>query len=459
MKRFTWTIQMGDGEEFTEDIDEIKHSRDENDRNSSEDDALEYEEVSLSDMLLNIHAVYLMSRCVKNNDYLPFIQEKEISVHLDAAQEFLAINKIMLDEIAEVSSKELKDEKECRQVYDFIQMCRDNWHETDEVFYNSIIQSESYQYFLQSENHNYLSYIDSIMSFHHINPKRKPYYYFNLMALEVNYEVVEERYKLVRILSFVNHYYPTETDALTCQMVIQPQLFEDHLDMLEDEIINNCNDNISEYLSAYSVDDKGFIDSINKMIDCINSCKSGFSKYQRSIRPHRQNDGAKCFGLMDLDNSRYVSLCGPFDAKDSKILKHLKFSDKLKTRYANLKSSLHKYILLHPEFNGSIYSEMNLNMKSYPRTGYIKTIQTLDKAIDKGVDSKTIQSEYSCCERKMFSKICTPVKGNCYLFTSLETCKKCRPAVKELIATYMGLSLRVFYLKNGIITEADVSKF
>ena len=59
----------------------------------------------------------------------------------------------------------------------------------------------------------------------------------------------------------------------------------------------------------------------------------------------------------------------------------------------------------------------------------------------------------------MFSKVAKMNQGDCILFTSMETCYACKPAVKEMIALYPNNNFEVFCLQNGIIKKLDPSLF
>ena len=439
MTKFTWEVNLGkEGYNFEEEFDETQLEV-----NELEED---WEDVSITSLLINIHAVSLMIDVIEKNKNKDN-QYGQISLYSDEMQDYFDISKLILHDIYKSAQKKLDNEVEYDFVSRFIDLCRDQW---DAPYFEEIIKKSEYYLYLDGLRHkNYIRIIESIIASHDVSPERKPYYYFKQMSLEVNREIIGERYEVLKKISYVNKYFPAKDQPLTCQMIINDQEYQYYLETIENAVIHKCNESISHYLSSSSLDDEKFKTSIVEIIKCIRAGKEkGFSKYNKSIDGGKNR---KCFGVMEVGNTYYVSLCGPFDVCEKKILSYLNFSESQKTRYENMKKCVNQYIKMHEKFINSVYSEMGLEVKFYPyASSSITKEQTLEESIDNGIVPNTIMSEYSCCERKMIAKSKSMISTNsvCSMFTSMEPCKKCKPAIDELRKV---LAINGFYLENGEI--------
>ena len=160
-------------------------------------------------------------------------------------------------------------------------------------------------------------------------------------------------------------------------------------------------------------------------------------------------------------NTVFISLSGPFDVTDRMIKKYLDYNQNRQNSYNALLEKVNKIFLANPAFNKAQYARLNLMTERFlcnmnNQRIILKNGQIVEDAIENKVSKNEIASDYSCCERKIFSVVQNITGAECYLFTKFKPCKKCRPAIKKFLNN-TNCNMKIFYYENGTVEEYDMS--
>lgn len=407
-----------------------------------------------SDYLFDFHLLKLMKKTILNNEYN--ITNKEIHLYYDVIQKFLAYNKGILVFIDKIRNSENTNTDLCEDIFSFIDTCRntmpntETFNEIRETFpklfdensscYNEVIAIE--EYFLNLNNNYYY---------------KQPYYLYEKLVMKIS-PIIKERRQLVKMIKHILPYRPYWRNngmPLTCQMILNDDNYFGFIGQASSLIVSDVEKTINSYLAFTSITEDNFKDSVNHMINCINSCdKSGNHNFGRFIGKKKG-----CFCLFDINTDEYISLSGPFDATDCIIVSYFGYDRNKINSNNELMNKINNIILSDSTLSKSKYAKLNLLTKRYPYTtnsNISSSGETIDDAINQKIDKNEIQSDYSCCERKIFSYISATASGMCYMFVRHEPCKKCKPAIKDFLQT-QGRQMRIFYYDNDIVKEFDVS--
>lgn len=413
----------------------------------------ESDEISSGSLLLNLHAAYLMRECVRNHNYESQIENQHISLYLDEYEEAIDFSKYILASIEHSKRQSLPNDNIYREIKDYIQMCRDHWNDESSVFVELTNDRERFPHVMNELYVNHVSIINEKQRLNYNSQigEDQPYHQYYLLAKKANPSIFEERYKMMETFSYAKKYYPKKGEPLKCQMAIDDQDYNSFLDDASDSVIEFCQETTEFYLNVPSPESIPINDSITKLQECINKEVNG----QRYFRKYRKENG--CFGLLEGDKGTYLALSGPFDVQDKDILNYLCFDPNKDKSNKDLQNNMNKLILNDPYFIKAIYSEMNKKVKRYPcvipekppRT--ISSLQSLEDAMNASVDKGEIESDYSCCERKMFSKLNYPLNGSWAMFTRHKPCPKCVPAIKDVLNKNPGCSILIYFCdkENG----------
>ena len=458
MKTFTWKY----GKEtlsFKEVFDEhrywddgLKNSGERNfEENISEDD---YEsENSLeqpSEYLFDIHLLKLMKSSISKNEYN--ITNKDIHLGYDVVQEFLAYIKGLLVNIDKTTYSETADIDLHEYIFRFINACRTTWPESESF---DGIRKEFSDFF--DENSPYQDEVIAIENyFLDRSHRRQPYYLYEKLVGKIS-PLMRERRQLVRMIKYIQPYKARayNSEGLTCQMILNDDFYLDFIKQADNLIVSDATETINTYLAATSIDEADFRNSVDHMIDCINSCDKGGHHLFGRFRSNNKG----CFCVFDINTEEYISLSGPFDINNPIIEAYFGYDQNKKRSNKDLMTKINSIILADSVLQNSKYARLNLLTKRYPYTNgpsIPSDGETVKDAIKRKIDKNEIQSGYSCCERKIFSFINDTDTGQCYMFVKHEPCQKCIPAIKRFLQNPRR-QMRIFYYDNDLVKEFDMS--
>ena len=450
MIKFIW--KYGKGNEAIE-LNENFDEKNNNDLEFSREENSNYvgnRSVNPSDYLFDIHFTKLMKKTVESHEY--DIKDENVDLGYDKLQKFFSYNKGLLYEIDKTVERETSDNDLREQVFQVINYWRNVWN--GQVEY--INDEDRFPY---TENSIFYKEVVAIDNYYNAHYEYPPYYLFERMVEKIS-PLMKERRQLVKMIRYTSPYKHTYLSQsghalLTCQMVLDENNYNDFIYDAKEKITKYAEDTINEYLSSSTADDRAFLNSVNNMISCIESCDKGGNHNFGRYRGNKKG----CFSIFDTATDKYVSLSGPFDVTDSSIETYLKISEGKKVSNNQLKNKIHNIILADSTLCGAKYSNLNLRTKRFPYSS--KTLissngETVQDAMNSHVSINEIESDYSCCERKIFSCIPNIVSGDCYMFARHEPCEKCRPAIKKVL-NKTSCNMRIFYYDNNNVKEFDMS--
>lgn len=453
MKTFTWKY----GKEqlpFEENFDEQYYKNEAFDdsrkkffnENYNEGDIKDVKELKQpSEYLFEIHLLKLMKNIIAKNEYN--ITDKVINLGYDVIHTFFAYSKGLIVDIEKTKDAENSNTNLRNEIYQFIDYCRQTWRSYES--FNAVSQEFPQLFDRKSPYFHEITAIqDYLLSKKHAN---QPYHLYEKLVMKVS-PLMKERRQLIRMIKYTilynNEMRSYYNNALTCQMILNDSYYFDFINKASNQILLDTTNTINAYLNASSTDEFNFTNSINRMIDCINSCdKGGNHNFGRFI-----GNKKGCFCVFDINTDEYVSFSGPFDISDPQIEAYFNFNQRKKQSNEALMNKINSIILADSTFQKSKYANLNLLTMRYT---YGKTFnipsggESVGEAISRHVDSKEIQSDYSCCERKIFSFISNSEVGQCYMFARNEPCEKCKPAIKKFLKI-PGRQMRIFYYDNGV---------
>ncbi len=431
--------------------DEVKDTFESGDFRSEVPEEVE-EEITISDCLLDLKALELMTQAVKSHDYN--VSDIEIRVGYEDARRFLAYSKSLLQKYYSSSSSADDVPPSARnQLIDFIDRCRSEW-EKKAADGGTPGELDLDNYFTDSQSSSlFYEDVQDIKEYYKNERRYPPYYIFERMVSKIS-PLSKERRILVKMSKYAYRYSARqgEKNLLTCQMVLSDASYGSFSNAAKNEIVAFTEETINKYLSSSIGGDKGqdFNDAMNSMITCINSCdKAGNHNFGQFIGKKQ-----KCFGLFDVNPERYISLSGPFDVTDNVIESYLQFDFSKQQSNKDLMRKIKDIIMKDPILSGSKYSNLigQTCRYSYPGKKIPNGKETVSDAINRNVPPNEIGSDFTCCERKILAQVPATTGKICYLFTRHLPCPKCEPAIQEWI-NKTGCSLKIYYLHNDIITE------
>ncbi len=424
--------------------------------------------VQPSEYIFDIHLIKLMYDAVRNTDVNYTVNGKTLGY--SEVLKFLACNKGVLVEIERQREYEknrsnnedpnYRDNYEAeehlfQEIYSYIEHCRRLWPNRNTDSLDSIKDGERFPFIYDPRGGFSFLYCAEAIKRVFQNPKAKhqPYNYYNQLLQAIKSDTIDRRLKLNQLASYAKIYYNDKNGKLLCQVILDGHSFADYLMQMKNSIVRFCNKVIGLYLSSNSILDVQFSKSMSEMIKCINSCdKGGYHNFGKYIGKNN-----KCFGLIFTDQDKYVSLSGPFDVVDSKIKKYLTSEFVDSNSHKQLREKVKKCIMADSEFKTAIYSEMNLlTMRYLPQKK--PHWQSLDNAIDSNENPDDIIDDYSCCERKMFSKMHDYVHRYCYIFTRHEPCHKCKPAIMKFKKDNRKCALQIYTYLNDNVTPYNLKE-
>lgn len=403
-----------------------------------------------SEYLFDVHLLKLMKNTISKSEYN--IANKDMHLGYDIAQKFLAYNKGLLAEIDKSMNSESNDIDLCEYIYRFINACRTTW-QNDKSF-DEIREEFSV---LFDENSQYNDEIIAIEKyFRDDNHLRQPYYLYEKLVKKIS-PLIRERRQLIRMIKYISPYRlrAYNREPLTCQMVLHDEFYSDFIKEADDLIVSDATKTINDYLASTSIDEADFRNSVNHMIDCINSCDKGGYHNFGYFRSNKRG----CFCVFDINTDEYISLSGPFDVTDPVIEAYFGYDQNKKRSNKALMTKINSIILADSVLQNSKYAGLNLLTKRYPYTNgpsIPSNGETVEDAIKRKIDKNEIQGGYSCCERKIFSFISDTDLGQCYMFVKHKPCQRCIPAIKKFLQN-PGRIMRIFYYDNDSVKEFDMS--
>lgn len=460
MITFTWKYgkeqilfeEIFDEHRYQNDISENSREQHSNENIDEDDFESESRLKQPSEYLFDIHLLKLMKNAVLENEYN--ITNKHIHLYYDVIQKFLAYNKGLLVKIDKITYSENKNIKLCEQIFHLIDTCRTIW-QTGESF--DVIRRESPELF--EENNSYQGEILAIENyFQDRNHRDQPYYLYEKLVQNIS-PLMKERRQLVRMIKYISPYIhtlsPHGNKVLTCQMILQDDYYFEFIKQASELIVSDVTETINAYLALSSINEADFTNSMEHIINCINFCDR-FGNYAFG-RFRGKNKG--CFCVFDIAAAEYISLSGPFDVTDSTIESYFGYDQNKKRSNKDLMDKINNIILADPTFQNSKYVNLSLLTRRYPYTNspnIPSNGETVKDAIKRRIDKNEIQSDYSCCERKIFSRINAADLGQSYMFARHKPCQKCIPAIRRFLQV-PGRQMKIFYYENDSIKEFDMS--
>jgi hypothetical protein len=445
MVHFTWNYgeeQIRFDEYFNENEEETKGFLGEDEQNYMLD-----EYANPSDYLFDIHMTKLMREAVVKYNY--DVSERNINLGYEQAQTFLAYNKGLLIELTRTVSQETDDDELREQVFQFIDYWRDVWNGHMQV--EDVYEQMSTFY---SDDSRFYEEAIAIRNYYEQEHHYPPYYLFEKMVARISRLMVARR-RLVRQVKYIYAYLPQNGQALTCQMILNDNYYRNFMERVRERVVVDVETAVNDYLSASSIDDSAFIYSVKHMIDCINSCDNGGNHNFGKYRVKKKG----CFSLFDTGTDRYASLSGPFDVTEPSIKSYFSFDKRKQDANDNLIKKINSIILADSHLRGTKYANLTLYTKRFPYCGgpvIPNNGETVQDAMNRRVLSSDIQSDYSCCERKIIPFVPNTFSGLGFMFARHEPCKKCRPALKNFL-NQTRCDMRIYYYENDVIKEFNVS--
>jgi hypothetical protein len=439
MTTFTWKYGMN----------QLLFKENFNEHNYRNDDfESENELVQPSEYLFDIHLSKLMKNTISKNEYN--ITNKVINLRYDLVQKYLAYNKGLLVEIDRTTQAEINENDLRYEIFQFIDYCRHIWRSGGSF---NVIREEFPHLF--DVNSPYLYEVINIENYFYNNSHQsQPYYLYEKLVRGIS-PLMKERRQLVRMIKYISPYSSHSDNALTCQIILVDREYDSFINNARELIISDTTETINSYLASTAIDEEHFRNSVNHMLVCIDSCDRGGNHNFGRYRGRKKG----CFSVFDINTDEYVSLSGPFDITDKTIDTYFGFDSDKKRSNSELLNRVKQIILADSFFKNSKYANLNLKTERYPYTNgpSIPSLgETVQDAIKRSINSNEIQSDYSCCERKIFSFIPDNVLGQCYMFARHKPCPKCCPAIKKFLQI-AGRQMKIFYYDNDQVKEFDMS--
>lgn len=304
---------------------------------------------------------------------------------------------------------------------------------------------------------------------------------------------------ITKMLSMIYRYQPKLEDDLTCQLILDRDKFVNYIQRQSQRVYNYCTRVGNVYLNLggemSSTGDRGTSysssnvpesnpdsssgsgsnggnppggnppdrnsgeedvpKSAEELLKCIRTCSqlhknvNIFDDFYFSKKKNNQ----KCFGVMENISTQeiYVSLSGGFDVRDPAILNYfVDLKPKQRKKDAIDRARLARdYILRWSEFTNATYAEMNMKIIRNIGISVLPKWEQLSYAIANQVDVKTILKDYSCCERKIISKIPSAKNEEYCIFTRFKACQQhCSPAITAF-RNDRHATVRCYYYNEG----------
>ncbi len=415
---------------------------------------MENEMPGTGDILFGFHTMALIAETARDNGYL--IDEDPFPLDLAPVFQFVNASKNYLVEMDRSLGKYISESENgdlARSAYAFIDRCRTIFTEGEPVD-RSTLQSNYAQLFsYQSDTREtaleILDYLEQ-----RDDETKQPYHLYERLATRVSREIVVERRTLVRRLSYARQYYPASGGPLVCQLVLDDEQYRDYIAETKTYVIFACSETGTKYLNTSSIGDPGFagaVDAMRKCIDPNGTGSNGNSGNNNNGYPfggyRGKND--KCFAVFDVGNDRYISLSCVRDTDDQSIINYMQFDDKSKRRNAAFKNSIKQLIVADPLLQGSTYSEANLNVISnIPKKETFSFVISINRSGEGG--------RFSCCERKMISRVSSISAQPCYMFTRHRPCVDCEKSLSQF-NVQVNQNMKVYYLNDDPKNPTDDS--
>lgn len=456
--------------ESTEHPETIPDEEDKSDKDKALDDNKPQNPGLPSDYLFEIAAVNLMANAVNElgDDFKP--NETQIDIGLHTFFEYFYWCKKTMCELYKFSSEELGDDAD--KVRAFIKQC----HSISPEEYGretGLLIREEWESVWEQKGKEFYKIYRKILGFYENDNNRakpRPYELYRQMACCVS-DQIETRLNLVKRTNHVYKYFPSSERELTCLMVLDSGVFGNYLITAIGKISEICSDIGSKFLSSNSIKDKSFNNAIKSMRKTITGFNSGASG--GNTDPFRKYHGKQlgCFAILDTpNNKRFISFSGCFDARH-KVIKAKTNFQKNKKDNLELQRNIRKMIRTHSELNGSTYARVTLGVLRYnygasssnydfvitkntKNTEYYKR-RSLKKEIRRGIPIGELREQFSCCERKLFSRTYRINSGDCKLFTRHNPCPKCEPAIRDFVDR-THCKLKVYCLNPNYTSKKEI---
>ncbi len=416
---------------------DLKPDEKDNKDNSEEDLPLDEGLPSIGDCIFGFHTMALVAEAVKNKDY-SLKEPLEINIapvfnYVNAVKRLLIdINQSLSTHISTGETSEL-----AVQVSRFIDACRTNVTEHTEIdndtFYNDYPLVFDSQSKCRAVAIDIVERVALAVSYPEFS---QPYKQYEKIAVMVSPEILAKRRSIIRQTSFVQQYYPSNGDPLTCQMILDDNMYFEYVNQMKYEIVNKCNDVGSNYLNLNSINDSGFANTVNAMGKGINS---GNKDNPSAFGDYVGENNKRCFAIFDNGSKRFISFSGVFDASNKRIIDYFGL-DPMMTQWNALENAIKQYIRVDPLLKKAKYTKLNLNVitNNYPQ-------ETLDSAIKRKRTKD--RREFSCCERKMISKTNPVPYGRSYMFTRHKPCPNCEISISDF--NKIAKDMKVYYLNES----------
>ena len=382
-------------------------------------------------------------------------------------KEYLNCRRFVLEELYKIkyTSDEIERNKR-KLISEFIDACRRyaNWADIEKDF-GSLFDGERRK-------------IADEIKARMWNQKRQrpqiPYYWLEKFIDSFGEEMTRNR-KIIKLLQDTKKYNPNDhNNLLMMQLGLNDTEFEKYLEGVKERYIekteeavnsidmvsvNNGNNN-----NPYLNDD--FTAQCENMRRYIKSSEKNYPEIYE-----RYNEGVTgCFGFLQIEQLRYITLSNVFDVEDDKI-KHF-FCDEMKKpddkieEYKELKKQTKKFMeeISNKKENRSVKYEWSIvdeRMKRYPYPNQLqnrsmdhsipKEGETLGTIIESNCDPKygnEIRVDFTCCERKILKDVPEELHGEFYMFSKFLPCSRCIPAIREFNADEDDRKIKVFYIDS-----------
>ncbi len=446
MKNFTW--KYNNELNINEAFDDYSYVKSKN-LPHIESDTNEPSSYSEIDILLDIHLWKSIKKYLKSNESINSKNIQNFVKSHTMIQDIVDESKHLICGITFMANTAQDNTYEIRELKNnYINDYRKDWYEGNVFSFETY--RETYSRLYNDPNlQNILNHLEAAP----ITSSKLPYYWLEQLAICQDDNAKANR-ELIKDLKYINPHNPKSSGLLTCQLAIANAQFETFISQSSTDIAYELQTNVNNFFETTTnsdasgtpnTPDADFMNKISLLRNKLNSLNSRNEPYFGLYK----DKGKKCSGLIDFEDNQYFSFSGPFDAYEDDLLNYLNFTVDKQTSNAELIRKITSLIL--PTLNDFEWAKFNKKVERFSHSGTSSTISAIPDTVATAMQNSeavaTIESDFSCCERKMFSYIQKPTSGDGFLFTKMKPCNKCIPAIKSFLNP--NVHLRIYCLNDS----------
>lgn len=432
--------------------DNLKNTNNKNedsfsDISKSDDDSSYNQLPSIGECLFGFHSMALIAEAVEKNNYN--LDNNPIDVNLAPVFQFIpAIRKMITDMDLSLSTSISNNEKGmvAKQTLDFIAACRKSISNQIEINRDDLDKEYPLVFNDESDLGKVaLSIVEYVAMASETQDLSQPYYLYEKLAVCVSPEIIKQRRKIIRQVSYANKYQPSRDGLFACQIVLNDEEYYKQINNSKPIFVSLCSNIGSQYLNMNTISDRNFAKVVDSMRKCI---YKGYSNIGDGTTPPFSEyiDSKRCFAIMDNGNKRFISFSCAYDATVKKIINYFGINPSEQKVFADLEKDINRFIRVDPLLKKSKLAKLNLNVITN-----MPPKQTLDMAINTNREAK--RKEFSCCERKMISKTSPIPNGKCYMFIRHKPCPNCQVSIARF--DRISKKVEVYYLNEDTSNIED----